>query len=301
MKPEHFDRQPRKQNQLDQTTIAPIEGVPEFDAIHPGENQTAWDAEAEYWNAIAQHWQASCPQPLWRAHSNATNIALLQRWLYPESIQSLLKTDLFDEACSDGLYPFLQTKSAQVTGIDLSSHIVQAAKRRYPKLNATLADARHLPFANHQFETIVSNSTLDHFQNQDELILGLQELHRVLATQGQLILTLDNLANPVIAVRNALPFTWLHWLGILPYYVGVSCTPKQLRQLLEQIGFEVVAMEAMLHCPRVLAVKLAEVVSRAPLSIQQHFLQALMAFERLATLPTSYLTGHFIAVNAIKR
>lgn len=300
MKLEHFDRQPR-QNHLSQTNESPIEEVPVVDAIHPGKNQTDWNAEAEYWDVVAQHWQARCPQQLWRTHSNATNIALLQRWLYPEPMQSLLKTDLFDEACSDGLYPFLQTKSAQITGIDLSSQIVQAAKRRHPKLDATLADARHLPFANQQFETIVSNSTLDHFQSREELVLSLQELHRVLATKGQLILTLDNLANPIIAVRNALPFTWLHRLGILPYYVGVSCTPKQLRQLLEQIGFEVVAMEAVLHCPRVLAVKLAEVVSRAPLNIQQHFLQTLMAFERLATLPTSDLTGHFIAVNAIKR
>src|SRR5574341_1753589 len=105
-----------------------------------------------------------------------------------------------------------------VFGIDLSLLTVRAAKLRHHGLKATGADVRHLPFADGVFDVIVSNSTLDHFESSDEIISSLQELHRVLRTGGQLLLTLDNLANPLISLRNVLPFGLLNRLNIVPYY-----------------------------------------------------------------------------------
>jgi len=39
---------------------------------------------------------------LWRHHSDRINTALLRRWLPPNRIDLLLKTDLFDEAIAEG-------------------------------------------------------------------------------------------------------------------------------------------------------------------------------------------------------
>jgi hypothetical protein len=114
-------------------------------------------------------------------------------------------------------------------------------------------------------------------------------------------LTLDNLANPIIALRNALPFPLLTRLGIVPYYVGVTYGPRHLRRVVRKVGFEVLAVDAIMHCPRVLMVAVAALLqSYVGKAMQQRFLHALMTFEYLSRWPTRFLTGHFIAIRARK-
>jgi len=223
--------------------------------------------ETEYWDASAETWQQAGQHVLWRVHSDAVNKALFACWLPEERVERLLKTDLFDEACCDGLYPLLASRTQTLIGIDLSAATARAAKSRYTGLQAAL-----------------------------------RELHRVLRTGGQLLLTLDNLANPVIALRNAVPFSLLHRLGIVPYYVGATCGPRQLRRILQQLDFEVLEVEAVMHCPRVLAVAVASVLEkRARPATQRRYLSFLKVFERLSAWPTRFLTGHLVAVKATKR
>jgi ubiquinone/menaquinone biosynthesis C-methylase UbiE len=238
---------------------------------------------------------------LWRTYSDILNIKLLKRWMPAERAELLLKTDLFDEAVCDGLYPLLITRAKHVIGMDHSFSIVHEAQLRYPGLQMVDADVRSLPFPENTFDIIVSNSTLDHFESFDQMIFSLSELYRVLRKGGQLILTIDNLANPVIALRNWLPFRLLNRLGILPYYVGATCGPHQLRTLLEQVGFKLLEVDALIHCPRVLAVALARWMQKhtRPKS-QQYFLRFLQAFEYLSYLPTRFFTGYFVAVKAMR-
>jgi len=64
-----------------------------------------------------------------------------------------------------------------------------------------------------------------------------------------------------------------------------------------ELGFEVLEMIAVLHCPRVLAVNLARILEkRTSCATQQRFLRQLMSFERLARWPTRFLTGYSLAV-----
>jgi len=258
--------------------------------------------QADYWDTVAGAWHGTHPQALWREHSDAVNSALLARWLPNDPVERLLKTDLFDEACSEGLYPLLASRARTVVGMDLSVLTAQTARLRYPALRTAEVDARCLPFADGTFDVIVSNSTLDHFESLDEVIVSLQELYRVLRADGQLLLTLDNLGNPVIALRNALP-SWLlaRLPSVVPYYVGATCGPRRLRCILEQIGFEVLEVEAVMHHPSVLAVATAGMLQRhAAPEAQKRFLARLMALERLSRLPTRFLTGHYVAVRAAK-
>jgi hypothetical protein len=112
---------------------------------------------------------------------------------------------------------------------------------------------------------------------------------------------MDNPENPVIALRNALSFRLLNRLGITPYYVGATLNARDLRHMLEDTGFKTMEITSVMHCPRVFAVALAHLLQRyAPSRIQQGFLRFLMAFERLASLPTYRMTGHFIAMRATK-
>jgi len=239
---------------------------------------------------------------LWRVHSDAVNLALSERWLPGEPILRLLKTDLFDEAVGHGLYYQLAARSLTVVGMDVAATTLDAAHAKYPGLLATVADVRQLPFAEGAFDVVLSNSTLDHLESLDEIADSLQELNRVLCRGGHLLLTLDNPANPFVALRNVLPFWLLDRLRLVPYQVGVTCNRHRLVSILQQAGFEVHQTTAVMHCPRVIAVATARMVQRhSTTKSHRRFQRALMRFERLEKLPTRFLTGHFIAVNAIKR
>jgi SAM-dependent methyltransferase len=258
--------------------------------------------EENIWEGFPKTYQAQGPQRLWRIHADSVNKALVARWGPVEQIETLLKTDLFDEAVGDGLSPLLASQANRVFYIDTSLEVHQMARCRSPGLHTIVADVRRLPFAQDTFRGIVSNSTLDHFQSLDELLVSLKELFRVLRPGGQMILTLDNLSNPIILLRHWLPIRLLKGLKIVPYYVGVTLKPHQLEHFLKENGFKVLEVDAIMHCPRVLAVMVARWVEKhTSLSTQKTFLRLLMAFERLSHLPTRFLTGYFVAVKATKR
>jgi SAM-dependent methyltransferase len=254
-----------------------------------------------YWDSVSFAFAATGSQRLWRSYSDRVNSDLFGDWLGTESAGSILKTDLFDEAVSGGLFPVLRKHANAVVGIDISGESVSAAKLSYPDLHISQADIRRLPFRDNSLDTIISNSTLDHFESATDIELALHELFRVLRPGGSLLISFDNLQNPVIRLRNALPFSLLERIGIVPYFVGATLTRRGLIRLLEQIGFKVHETRAIMHCPRVLAVPAAKwIQNRASERTQQKFLRLLTQFERLAKWPTRYFSGHFVAALAEK-
>ena len=253
------------------------------------------------WEVLGASWIENKPQQVWRAHSDAVNRSLLRRWLATTAGNRLLKTDVFDEAVGEGLYPELRRCASSMVGIDVSLSVLRAAHRHYPDLSCICTDTRILPFANSSFDTVVSISTLDHFASVEQIAAALVELARVLRPGGSLVLTLDNLLNPVIALRAALPFSLLNRLGLVPYQVGATCGPRRLKRLVRTAGFDVVECCAVLHAPRVLAVALADRIERhTPARTHEAYLRLLRKTESLARLPTRFLTGHFVALLATK-
>jgi SAM-dependent methyltransferase len=257
-------------------------------------------SNADYWNHASAEWQADGCDTLWRRHSDAVNIAFLSDRLPKTKVATILKTDMFDESSTAGLMPFLAQRADTVVGMDVSPAVLRAAGARHPSLVRAGADVRRLPFANDSFDGIVSNSTLDHFTNRDELDLSLRELVRVLRPGGTLIVMLDNPTNPVVGIRNAIPFRWLNRLGIVPYYVGATMGARELRSQVEATGLTVNEVTYTLHCPRVLAVLVTRLMRRSSAKAQERLLRFLMRFERLARYPTRALTGYFVVASASK-
>ncbi|MEO8485879.1 MAG: methyltransferase domain-containing protein [Betaproteobacteria bacterium] len=238
---------------------------------------------------------------LWRNHSDAVNGALVSRWLEPSSRARILKTDLFDEAMGVGLVPLLATRAQRIAAIDIATSVLGAAAARYPRLDVVGADVRHLPFADATFDAVVSNSTLDHFAARDDIGASLVELHRVLRPGGRLVLTMDNLRHPAVALRNAMPMGLLRRIGLVPYPIGKTVGPRRLLRIVRAAGFEVVDVDALLHCPRTLAVLRARRLDReGDPGSHRRFLKGLGRWERLARLPTRFLTGHYVGVLARK-
>lgn len=254
-----------------------------------------------HWEEVSEDWQREHPQALWRRHCDSVNRTLLRKWWPDNPVVSVLKTDLFDEVFGNGLYPFIRRNQSTLYGLDLSESIVSAARKNFPEIKAVVSDVRHLPFAKDSYDLVISNSTLDHFESKGDIAVSLRELYRVLKPGGHLLVTLDNFSNPVIALRQALPFRFLNAVGILPYYVGATLGPRGLRREVRQAGFEIVETTSIMHCPRVLAVAAAGLLQRhARQATQDRFLRYLMAMEKLARLPTRNLTGYFTGVKAVK-
>ncbi len=263
---------------------------------HPCSPPPVRAAERHRWDEAVAPLLESPAEALWRQHSDQVNAALIERWLPAGPCAALLKTDLYDEAMGTGLYPLLAARARCVAGVDVARAVLTAAVARYPDLAAVAADVRELPFAARSFDAVVSNSTLDHFASRDDIRASIAGLHRILRPGGRLLLTLDNLANPAVLLRNLLPFRLLHKLQLVPYPVGATYGPRRLARLLQQEGFEILDSAAALHCPRVLAIPLARRIQRAERPDSgPRFLQRLQRWERLDRWPTRYLTGYFIA------
>jgi SAM-dependent methyltransferase len=227
---------------------------------------------------------------------------MIHRWIGTDAVNSVLKTDLFDEAVGEGLVPMLSENASEVIGIDISADVVEAAQKHHPSLISHCCDVRQIALADQSIDLVVSPSSLDHFENLNEFSIALRELWRVLRPGGRLIITMDNAANPAVALRNALPAHFLQKTGLVPYSIGATCGPRGLKQRLDATGFEVTDCQAFLHCPRVLAVAATRrVEARGCPQLEQRVLSNLMKLEKLSRSPLRFQTGYFVGCLAIRR
>jgi ubiquinone/menaquinone biosynthesis C-methylase UbiE len=92
-------------------------------------------------------------------------------------------------------------RGIQLTGIDFSPAMLQIARGRAAELGVDItlieADAQHLPFADHRFDTVVCTLALSSIPDPGAAI---NEMHRVLRAGGQL-LVVGHVASPHRVVR----------------------------------------------------------------------------------------------------
>jgi SAM-dependent methyltransferase len=254
----------------------------------------------QHWEAMAATGLAVLSIPVWRRFCDELHQRILRDWTGGRRFASALKTDLFDEAVGEGLFAWLGAVSDRVEGIDVAPGIVVQAAQRHPGLIARQADVRHL--ADHpanSFDLIVSNSTLDHFAEEQDLTVALSELSRTLRPGGLLFVTLDNPRNPVVALRNRLTRPWMGATTLVPYFMGHTVPLAELSRQLTACGLQVERTGYLMHVPRLLFLHACRLVS-----IDSWFGSALLrcmhACEWGNRLPTRCLTGHFSAVLARK-
>ncbi len=255
----------------------------------------------EYWSEIVKN-HASSVESLWRRHMNWLYCELARRMLAGFRFQRFLKTDLYDEAVSpNGLLGMLPVDARMIIGMDYAEQVVRMARSNNVP-NILVTDILASAFRDNSFDCVFSNSTLDHFKSHKLLEQSLREIYRVLEPGGLLLITLDNSGNPLLFLRNWLPYSVLKVLGIIPYYMGKTVNRKQLKRMLERLGFEVKDQVLMLHAMRLIALRLAaRVVRLNSASKETDYLERLKPFEKMANWPTKDLTGHYVAMTAIKR
>lgn len=164
---------------------------------------------------------------------------------------------LLDVGCGSGFYT-IQFRDAgnEVVAVDLTSEGVQATRQLgIPSLLANVEQG--LPFEGDSFDTVTFIEVIEHLLRPD---LALKSIHTVLKPGAQLILTTPNYAYWVLRI--------LYLAGMPPVglqarpYQGFRArqapehipawldphirffTPRSLRRLLEQSGFEVIQLRS---------------------------------------------------------
>ena len=104
--------------------------------------------------------------------------------------------------------------------------------------------------------------------------------------------------------RSAFDLVWRVYsrlaARVAPNPPGATCGIRTLERLVSGAGLRV-ERGSIIHCPRVLAVLVADQLERrASAHTEARFLHALLRFEALEALPTRFVTGHFVAVRAVR-
>lgn len=120
-----------------------------------------------------------CVREIWYEHYH--------RYAFTKSL--VMDHIVLDAACGEGYGSFLLSQYAKaVTGLDIDRNTIKHASHRYQRKNLGFVEGScsQLPFENNQFDTVVSFETLEHLEQQEEM---LSEFKRVLKDDGMLIIS----------------------------------------------------------------------------------------------------------------
>lgn len=259
-----------------------------------------------YWDDIAGQFGDERQSVTWRAYMQHCYTELARRWFADVPEGPTLKTDLFEEAITP--YHLFETLGAQPAGMDLSFAVVREARARWRREHGSaaeprfvVADARHLPWATGSMARILSGSSLDHFPRHADIAVALAELARCLRPGGCLVVTFDNPHNPLVRLRNALPFSLLSRIGLVPYFVGATYSRQDAEGTLTALGLVVTHVGTMAHAPRAPAIWLSDWCARRRRTVPPRLLRSFTLFDEwLGRSPLQFRSGYYLAVRAIK-
>lgn len=256
-----------------------------------------------YWDRLAGQAQRQNRSDPWRSHMRRIYAGLAREWLAGAPDGPVLKTDVFEESICDD-YPMADLRPPRI-GVDIAEGALRSARAQLAASGVaaalTAADLRALPFATGSVAGVLSGSSLDHFQSHADIVRCLAELRRVLAPGGLLALALDNPDNPVVRLRNALPFGLLSRTGLVPYFVGATMNMAQAERALAEAGLEVFDRRFVQHAPRAPAIGALVALRRVGLGRAAAAVgRGLDAFEGLRRTPFARRSGYYVALAARK-
>ena len=237
--------------------------------------------------------------PWWEVRAEVLN-AWINKALPIHDRGFVLKTDLFDEACGPYHHAEIAEKFGELLGMDRSLEVVKSSKVRLEKqaINARfiVCDVRALPFQSESISTVLSLSTLDHFEEKEDIQICIFEISRVMKHAGILFLTLDNPLNPNNALRSSLPKRVTSKLRTDTFPLGVTLSKVEAESSFRIVGFKIRESTYLIHSFRYLMIRVLKYLQRQGYKKLLHIgLSVIRKLEMLQSLPTRAISGHYSA------
>lgn len=233
-------------------------------------------------------------QQQWLTYARSQYARLARQYL--KGGRRVLKTDAFEEIRGSELIEALGERYQQTVLCDLAYPALHqgAEHHRQPSVGWVQTPVQCQPFATGSFDAVVSFSTLDHFADVNDIGRSLNELARITRPAGQLLISLDNGANPLLALRNLTPNHWLRACGLAPYEYGRTLGPKAFAATLTGAGWRIQHFTDITHEPRALAILAARYSHAGGWLNPARFARLWRCFDGLEHWPTRYWTGYFL-------
>lgn len=104
-----------------------------------------------------------------------------------EDFEKMLPKDakILDAGCGVGQdTEHFSQDGFDVTGVDLSTGLIEEAKKLYPSGKFLVGDLRRLTFRENDFDAVWANASLLHFETRKDVLKSLHEFNRVLKDKG---------------------------------------------------------------------------------------------------------------------
>jgi len=183
----------------------------------------------------------------WRAADIGVITDRLERALILELAGNVAGMSVLDVGCGDGdLALQLWERGAQVTGIDASQEMIDAAHVRAKNQKAAIefevAAAEHLPFASQQFDIVVAVTILCFVQDPAPVF---REMARVLKSGGRLVIGELGRWSYWAAARRIRA-----WCGSALWRRARFRSRGELKSLAERAGLTVETVRGGIYYPR---------------------------------------------------
>ena len=151
---------------------------------------------------------------------------------------------VLDLGCGDGTYSIAASqRGAVVTGLDISEAMLEAARRRAAALSASVewcrASAESVPYDSETFDIVLAVTLLCFVREPLQVI---HEVHRVLRPSGVFVIgELGRYSSWAVRRRAR------GWLGSSRWKEAHFWSLRELRRLLENVGFRVTARRGCVY------------------------------------------------------
>lgn len=154
-----------------------------------------------------------------------------------------------DYGCADGGYSqaLLDAGAGAVTGIDVDSDRIEAARRAHPGISFHACTDERLPFQEASFDGVFMNEVFEHVSDEQRT---LQEIRRLLKPRGCLAMMSPNRGFPfeghtvhIGRWTSRSPTLLIPWLPTMltdKWVTARNYWPRELRQKVSSNGFELV-------------------------------------------------------------
>ena len=144
--------------------------------------------------------------------------------------------DVFEAGCGEGYgADLIASVARRVVAVDYDPATVSHVNRRYPRVQVVAANLASLPMPDASVDVVVNFQVIEHLWDQPQFIT---ECLRVLSPGGLL----------AISTPNRITFTPGSDVPLNPFHTR-ELNAAELRELLEDGGFEVRSMSGVFHGP----------------------------------------------------